>query len=435
MRVLVLGINYWPEETGIGPCTTALCEYLAARGHQVTVATALPYYPEWRVPAQYRWRLGDREIRNGVEILRSWLYVPRRVTPKRRILHEASFIGSVTLKAFAAGRRERPDVILAVSPPLGLTLSAIMLARKWQIPFALQVEDLQPDAALDLGMIKRGRAAKILLKIERAAYRHAGLISTLTSGMRSRILSKGVPANKVVTIPHGVDSSLFKLPLTGAGEAVRKRFGLAGKFLVLHSGNMGVKQGLEVILGAAERSRRYADIVYLLVGDGAARSALQDRAARIGLNNVRFLPVQPREIFHELLAATNVALITQRGSVADIVFPSKTQTLLASGRPVIASVNAASEVAKAIREANAGLVVPPEQPEALLEAVLKLKGDSVLRMAMARKGREYAQKHWSQETVLVLMERKLCELAGAPTPAIQESYPEAEQTVASNLPA
>lgn len=435
MRVLVLGINYWPEETGIGPCTTGLCEYLASHGHLVTMVTGLPYYPEWRVQRPYRYWLGDREIRNGVTIHRSWLYVPRRVTPMRRILHEATFIGSATLKGFNQVRKDRPDLILVISPPLGLTMSAIMLARMWKVPFAMQVEDLQPDAAIELGMLKPGRATRMLLKVEQAAYSQAGLISTLTPGMRTRILSKGVPPKKVTTIAHGVDASLFTTPLTADGAAVRKRFGLAGKFLVVHSGNMGVKQGLEVVLEAAERSRRHADIVYLLMGAGAVRGSLEDRAARIGLNNLRFLPVQPREVFHELLATTNVALVTQRRTVADIVFPSKTQTLLASGRPVVASVNAGSEVARAIAEAGAGIVVPPEDPDELLRAILRLKDNSVLRMGMARKGREYAQKHWSQEKVLRLMERRLCELAGVPLLMAPEEADETENAVAARLPA
>jgi colanic acid biosynthesis glycosyl transferase WcaI len=427
MHLLVLGINYWPEETGIGPCTTRLCEYLAHRGHQVTMVTGLPYYPEWRVPRSYRRQLSSREIRNGVTIYRSWLYVPRRVTPTRRILHEASFIGSASLRLFNQLRNNRPDLLFVVSPPLGLNTSAIMLKRVWKIPFVVQVEDLQPDAAIDLGMLKAGRLTSLLLKLERAAYEQATLITTLTPGMRARILSKGIPKNKVATISHGVDPAFFSIPLVSDATAIRQRFGLNGKFLVVHSGNMGVKQGLEVILAAAQRSRRYADIVFLLIGDGAMRELLQKHAAQLGLNNVRFLPVQPREVFHELLATTNVALITQQRTVADIVFPSKTQTLLASGRPVVASVNPGSEVARAIREANAGLVVAPEDPGALLEAILNLRGDSARPLTMGRAGREYARVHWDQERLFRLMEQKLCDLVGSsllPEPAERDAMKE-----------
>ncbi len=420
MHLLALGINYWPDETGIGPCTTRLCEYLAAQGHRVTMVTGLPYYPEWRVPRSYRRRLSSHEIRSGVTIYRSWLYVPRRVTPVRRILHEATFIGSATVRLLNLFRKNRPDLLLVVSPPLGLNLSAIILKRAWKVPFAVQVEDLQPDAALDLGMLKAGRLTRMLLKIERAAYEEAALIATLTPGMRARILSKGVPTHKVATIAHGVDPSFYSIPLVSDGMAVRRRFGLIGKFLVVHSGNMGVKQGLEIILEAAQRSRRYADIVFLLIGNGAVRETLHKRAADLGLNNLKFLPVQPRDVFDELLATTDLALITQQRTVADIVFPSKTQTLLASGRPVVASVNSGSEVAKAIREACAGLVVAPEDPDALLEAVIKLRNDSARRLTMGRLGREYARAHWEQDRLFRLMDEKLCNLTGAALPAAPE---------------
>ncbi len=435
MHILTLGINYWPEETGIGPCTTRLCEYLAASGHQVTMVTGLPYYPEWRVPRSYRRRSSSREIRNGVTIYRSWLYVPRRVTPGRRILHEASFIGSAAVRLLNQLWKNRPDLLFVVSPPLGLNMSAIMLKRVWKIPFVMQVEDLQPDAAIDLGMLRSGHLSRILRRIERTAYEQAALITTLTSAMRARIVSKGVPRNKVATISHGVDPVFFSIPLASDTAAVRQRFGLNGKFLVVHSGNMGVKQGLEVILEAAARSRRHADIVYLLVGDGAVRDPLQKRAAQLGLNNVRFLPVQPRDAFHELLATTNLALITQQRTVADIVFPSKAQTLLASGRPVVASVNAGSEVAKAVIKANAGLVIAPEDPDALLQAVIHLRDDLARRLTMGRKGREYARLHWDQQRLFQLMEEKLCDLVGAQRPRVPRDLDAMSEPVEERLQA
>ena len=143
MRILVLGINYWPEETGIAVFNTGRCEYLAAQGHQVTMCTGFPYYPQWRVPEEYRRKLFAREGRHGVTILRSYLYVPRRVTSVRRVLHEASFIASSCLRAL--GER-KPDLLFVVSPPLGLAVTAVLLSRLWKIPYIFHVADLQPDA-------------------------------------------------------------------------------------------------------------------------------------------------------------------------------------------------------------------------------------------------------------------------------------------------
>ncbi len=150
MKILFLGINYWPEETGIAVFNTGRCEYLAARGHELTMCTGMPYYPQWRIATGYRHKPFASEIRNGVRILRSWLYVPRRVTSVRRILHEGSFIATATMRALGVWR---PEILVVAAPPLGLAIPAILLSRLWRIPYVFHVEDLQPDAAIDLGLL------------------------------------------------------------------------------------------------------------------------------------------------------------------------------------------------------------------------------------------------------------------------------------------
>ena len=181
MKVLILGINYWPEVTGIGAFTISRAEHLAAAGHEVEVCTTFPYYPEWKVPAEYAGNFAATEERNGVRILRSYAYIPSRVTSLKRVLHEASFIATSLIRAL--GRR-RPDVLLVVSPPLGLAVSAIFLSWLWQIPYVFDVEDLQPDSAADLGMLPP-RVLKLMYRVEAAAYRCAALVSTITNGMKS----------------------------------------------------------------------------------------------------------------------------------------------------------------------------------------------------------------------------------------------------------
>ena len=217
-----------------------------------------------------------------------------------------------------------------------------MLGRLWRVPYVFHVADLQPDTAVDLGMLKRGKLVRALYGLERIAYRDAALVSTLTPAMRQRIVSKGIVPEKVVLFRDWTDPPLFDIPLQGGGEEFRDSFGLRDRLMVVHAGNMGIKQGLDIVLEAAQRSRAMEDIVYLLVGDGAARPALQARAASMKLSNLKFLPVQPSEAFHELLAATDIALITQQRVVADIVFPSKSMTLLAAGRPIVASLSRAA---------------------------------------------------------------------------------------------
>lgn len=406
MNVLILSINYWPEVTGIGAFTTYRAEHLVAAGHRVEVCTSFPYYPDWKISAPYAGKFALSEERNGVKIVRSYIYVPSPVTALKRILHEASFIASATLRA--VGRR-RPDVLLVVSPPLGLAAAAIMLSRVWRIPYVFDVEDLQPDAAADLGMLP-GWAVKFLYRVERAAYRNARLVTTLTPSMRQRIMDKGVAAEKVELLEPRMDDSLLDL-LPEEGEAFRRRYDLADKFLVTHSGNMGVKQGLDVILDAAALSRNDDSMQFLFVGNGADCERLRRRAAAMNLQNVRFLPLLGQNDFRGLLAASGICLVTQQQSVSEIAFPSKVVTYLAAGRPVLASVNPDCEVARVIRESGAGRVVDAEEPEALSCALHEMRSEDLGKFGES--GRRYASMRWSSVRVLGQLERSLLAVAGS----------------------
>lgn len=406
VRILILSINYWPEETGIGAFTTCRAEYLASVGHDVTVCTAFPYYPEWQVASEYRGRLLQTERRNGVRIVRSYSYVPHRVTSFKRLLHEASFVATSLARAFVVGR---PDVLLVVSPPLGLAASALMLSRMWRIPFVFDVEDLQPDAAGELGMLP-GWAVRIMYGVERMAYRNAALVSTIARGMRANIIRKGVPAEKVVLFEPRADDTLFDIT-ADEGLSFRAKFALKDKFLVAHSGNIGVKQGLEVVLETADLTRSDESLLYLIVGDGAAREALMQRAAEMQLTNVKFLPVLDAQDFRGLLAASDICLVTQRKSLSDVVFPSKIVTYLAAGCPVIASVNPAIEAAQAVLDSGAGLVIEPENPVALRNALHELRSCDL--QEHRRSARSYAGLRWSSARVLKFVERSLATVSRA----------------------
>jgi colanic acid biosynthesis glycosyl transferase WcaI len=409
LHILVLSINYWPDETGIAAFNTWRCEYLAARGHQVTICTGPPYYPAWRVPEQYRGKPVQREVRNGVTILRSWMFVPQTLNTRNRILHEASFLASSFMRALAAGK---PELIFAVSPPLGLGLTASILGRLWRVPYIFDVEDLQPDAAVELGMMRKGAVIDFLYRVERRAYERAALISTLTEGMRQRIVEKGIDPAKVALFPPRADLALYTLRDRTDGSAFREKYGLQGKLIVSHSGNMGVKQGLEVILHAAEKSRGREDIQYLFVGDGAMRPRLEAEAQARNLTQVRFLPLLESAEFLEMLAATDIALITQQRVVSDIVFPSKTVTLLSAGCPVIASVNSGSEVARAVLSSGGGAVVEPENADALWKSILELSTCPELLERMGQNARQFAMESWDERRTLPLMEQRFTECAG-----------------------
>jgi colanic acid biosynthesis glycosyl transferase WcaI len=272
-------------------------------------------------------------------------------------------------------------------------------------------------------MLRKGRVTGALYAVEHLAYRKATLISTITDSMAARIVAKGFSPEKVALFRHGVLQELFEVPIEGGGTRFRQMFGLEGKFLVTHCGNMGVKQGLSVVLDAATQGRHLPELVFLLVGDGAARPDLQSVARARDLENVLFLPLQPNEVFLDFLAASDISLITQQRSVSDIVFPSKTETLLAAGRAVIASLNSSSEIANTLKMAG-GEIVAAEDPGALLMAVLRLKANPDRRRAMGEVARTYARGRWAGSAMLTEMEARLTQVAAGTSgvsPSIAES--------------
>jgi colanic acid biosynthesis glycosyl transferase WcaI len=412
MRILVLTINYWPEQTGIGALLTRRCEYLARLGHEVTVCTGMPYYPEWRVHEAYRRKLFRAEKRNGVSILRSWIWVPKEITSMKRVLFEASFLASSLLRAFGS---RQPEVMLVVSPPLGLACSARILSGWLQAPYIFDVEDLQPDAAADLGMLPR-RVLPMLYRLEAMAYRRAALITTVTEGMRQKIIAKGIPETRVKVVPPPALGCLFSVGDPEQGQAFRRKHSLEGKFVVAHSGNMGVKQGLDMVLEVARRMKDRREIAFLMTGDGAMKSHLERRAESLWLDNMRFLPVQEHAEFLDMLAAIDLALIVQKPSVSDIAFPSKTVTLLSAARPIAASVRSNSEVARVVAGSNGGLVSEPGKAAALEENILALFHDPQRRCYMGEQGRQYAREHWQEEQVLPDFESHLLKTARVPQP-------------------
>lgn len=413
MRILILSINYWPEVTGIGAFTTYRAEYLAAAGHEVEVCTTFPYYPEWKVPEDYKGRLSSSEERNGVRIFRSFAYIPNPVTAVRRIVHEGSFVLSSLIRACF---RKRPDVLLVVSPPLGLGASAIFLSRIWRIPYVFDVEDLQPDSAADLGMLPSS-ALRFLYCVERAAYRNAAMVTTLTTSMRRRIISKGIPEQKVELVEPRMDDSLADLSAV-EGRDFRRRYNLHDAFLVTYSGNMGVKQGLNVVVETAQLNRSDPSTLFLLVGSGSDCERLRRRAAELGLSNVRFLPLLDEADFRGLVAASNICLVTQQKSVSEVAFPSKIVTYMAAACPIIASVNPENEVAHITWESGAGRVVRPEDPEGLLAAIRELRENNLRELG--RNGREYAGRRWAATRVLGHLEQTLMGVAESGMNAVSQ---------------
>lgn len=395
MKAYVLGINYFPEKIGIAVYTTEMCEYMAAKGHDVSAFTGFPYYPEWKISEGYGGALFRDEIISGVPVKRSYVYVPEKVSAGGRILHEFSFIVSSFFRMLFA---PRPDVIIAVLPPLGLGLSAYALSLLKRAPFVVHIQDLQPDAAADLGMIRSKTVLKLLYRAEKFIYDRASLVSTISGKMREKVMSKGIDGNKLLLFPNWADFEAVK-PLPKDNK-FRKEHGLAGKFVVLYSGNIGEKQGLDVIVQAAEAIRDRKDIVFVIAGHGAYRKTLEEKVRRSGAGNVMMLPVQPKEMLPYMISAADACLMPQKKNVKDIVMPSKLLAILASGRPVIAGAHPDSELAAIFAAAGCGILVEPENPGQLAKAVLELAADPRKGEAFGSSGRAFAAAKFSKQSVL-----------------------------------
>jgi colanic acid biosynthesis glycosyl transferase WcaI len=394
VHLALFAVNYAPEQTGIAPFNTGLAEHLSALGHRVSVVTTFPHYPAWRIADGYRGRLAARERMNGVELHRLWSYVPRRKSTLRRIAYDSSLAPLALARGLALAR---PNLVLAVSPPLQLAAAAALVARARRARFVLQVKDLVPDIAIALGLLRNRAALAAARRLERFVYRRADVILTICEGFAENLRAKGVPGEKLAVLPDWTDTDAI-LPGERANGFRRSRGIPDETFLLLHIGNMGAKQKLESALEAAAGFP--AGALLLLVGDGAERAALEARARAMRLANVRFLPLVPAEKLPELLAAADALLLSQARAVVDMVIPSKLLTYMAAGRAVIATVADGSEAARAIRKASCGAIVPPEDPAALAAAVHSLRADVPAATRMGAAGRRFAEEHFARARVL-----------------------------------
>lgn len=393
--VAIVSINYAPEVTGIGVYTAGLAEYLAARGYRVTVYTGFPYYPNWRKAESDRRRLFRHEMDAQVSVRRSYLYVPARPNVLQRILHELSFVISATL-SYVLG--PRADLTIIISPPLFLGLPIAGAARLKRSKTLFHVQDLQPDAAVDLGMLRHRGALSILYTLEKWTYRVVDRISAISDGMAKRIAGKGIPERKISLFRNWAHDYLVK-PMPRSTR-FRDEWKLGERHVVLYAGNMGVKQGLEMVIDAARLCRDQPDIVFLIVGDGGQKTELVERAERLGLDNVLFRPLQPADALSELLATADIAVVPQRAGVRDIVLPSKVANLMSAGRPVVVAAEPETDLYRLVRTAECGLTVAPGDGTALAEAIVSLRQSEEDRLRLGRSGRRYVEARLSREAVL-----------------------------------
>jgi len=365
MRIIVWGINYAPEITGIAPHSVALCESLQRGGHDVEMLTTFPYYPAWQKLPDDQGRIYRTDVINGVPVHRCWHYVPSRVSALKRIIHEGTFVLSSTFRGLFL---KRPDAYVVVSPPLLLGTAAWFLSGIKRAPFIFHVQDLQPDAAVGLGMLRKGWFTRFLYWLESFAYRHAARVAGISREILAAFRRKGVPDHKLILFPNTVTIPAEQdIPARGGFRA--KNGFLENEFLAVYAGNLGVKQGLDVLLDAALLLRDRPEIRIVICGDGAEQAALESDIARRNLGNVSMLSLQAGAEYQELLVDADISLITQQSGSGNAFFPSKLLMTLAYSSPVLTVADEESALAKAVRDGGFGLNVTPGNPDELAKAL------------------------------------------------------------------
>lgn len=400
MKVLIPSLVYPPDNVSTAHVVGRLALELRKAGHEVVVLTSTPHYHPGDVAA---WRrapdrvLGPLVLRSRADgVVAYHVWMPGKANPVPvRLLSWVWFHLVTTLLGLFAARGT--DIILAPSPPLTIGLTAWVLGALRGVPFVYNVQEVYPDVAVTLGAIRQPWLIRLFHAIESWVYARARAVTVIGSGMRTNLLLKGVPPDKVVTIPNFVDPD--ELPVRPRDNGFARTHGLLGVFVVSYAGNFGVPQGLGTVLDAARRLRDQSGILFVLVGDGAALGALRAQVEREALANVRLLPFQPYALVPDIYASSDICLVPQAEGTGLQGLPSKIYRIMACGRPIVGICDADSEVAALIVESGCGTTVRPGDSSALAGAVSEAFADRERWSSRGAQGRQFVQNAYSVERV------------------------------------
>jgi colanic acid biosynthesis glycosyl transferase WcaI len=393
VNILVLCPHFAPDVAPTGEVMSRIVVELAARDHRLHVVTALPWYRHHRLEPGWDGQLARTERTTWGRITR----VHPFPTDKRNIPARAMAFGGFTALATIVGAATsaKPDVVLAMSPPLTLGSAGWAVARARRVPFVFNIQDVFPDVAIELGHLKGERVIRAARWLERTTYRSADAVTVLSDDLADNVRGKlgaadrsgGTDGSRVHVIPNFVDTEWIRPQ--SRENSYRAEFGLTGRRVVMYAGNVGLSQALDLVVDAAVDLAEERDVVFVINGGGVARPDLERRAR--GLDNVRFVDMQPKSRLPEVLAAADVHVVPLRRGLAWSSVPSKLYSILAAGRPIVASIDAGTEVARTVERAGAGLAVLPEDPEAFTKAVRRVLDHEGDRAAMGASGRRFVE--------------------------------------------
>lgn len=390
-----------------------LANELQEQGHLITVLTTTPHYnlePEARSkqPLQKKWaRLLYQSDYKGITVFHASVPVKGSRVGSRIIDYLRFHIISTIVGLISVPRH---DVIFVPSPPLTIGISAWILSFFKKTPFIYNVQEIYPDVAVSLGVLKSPRVILILEKLEQFIYRRARIVTVISERFRQRLLSKNVSEEKLRVIPNFVDTDFMQL-----GErcnSFSEAHDLNDKFVVLYAGNIGLTQGFETILEAAQQLQNLADLRFVIVGDGTRRGWLEEQLSANQLDNLLLLPYQPRSTVPQIYATADLCLVPLKKGTAQETFPSKIYTIMAAGRPVLATADPDSELTWVVETAQCGWTAPPDDAEAMAAAIREAYGSREKARQMGDRGRTYVVANHSREAVASQYDKLIREVAG-----------------------
>jgi colanic acid biosynthesis glycosyl transferase WcaI len=408
MRITIIGINYAPEVTGIAPYTTGIAEGLAERGHDVTVVTGMPHYPAWRVDEDFRDGPGEPQLINGVRVCRVNHHVPGRSSALGRIRMEASFAGAAARVSWS-----RPDLVLAISPTLLSAARVVSTCRARGIPTGVVVQDIYSSAVVETGQMG-GQLARLTARLEAGTLRRASSVAVIHDRFIDTIAAIGVDRGNVRVIrnwthlndaPGGIKPAEMRVKLGWRQD----------EQIVLHSGNMGAKQGLENVINAArlvDAGGTAPGMRFVLMGNGNQRPDLERLSE--GVRAVDILDPVPTAAFRAVLGAADVLLVNELPGLAEMAVPSKLTSYFVTGKPVLAATNSRSATAAEVTMSGGGTVVEPGQPEALVRGVRAMLSDPAACERMGQAGRMFALNTLDRDVAIQGYDEWCHDLAGIP---------------------
>lgn len=404
LRIVVIGPHFDPDTAPTGRILTRIVHELAARGHELHVVAALPWYRRHAIEPAWGGRLMRREVTRWGSI--------RRVHPfpggdKRNLARRAAgFAGFSVLAGIAGlgagGWFRKADAVVAMSPPLTLGLTGRLVAWSHRAHLVFNIQDVFPDAAVETGAITNRRVIAAASWLERLSYRAADAVTVLSDDLRANVVTK-LPSDRADTV-HVIPNFVDTVRITPADRmtAYRRELGIGDEPVVLYAGNIGYSQSVELLL---EVARRLPNVTVLINGEGVARDDLMEQAA--GLANVRFAGYVAEDRLTELLATGDIHTVPLRRGLAAVSVPSKTYSILAAGRPVVAAIDEGTEIPRLLERSGGGVAVPPDDADAFVAAVERLVDDPVTRESMGQRGRAWVIDAASPAAIAVAYEHRI----------------------------